>query len=123
MSAMSRALIFVFCLLFVTSLAFAGTVAGVVVDASGAPVSGASVMVGSRTVTTATDGRFSIPDAPDGEVVVQAMANGFATTTIKVMASDDVRVILQPAPLVDTVVVTAARGAEKLSTEIGRAHV
>ena len=116
MSAMSRALIFVFCLLFVTPLAFAGTVAGVVVDASGAPVPGASVMAGTRTVVTGADGRFSIPDAPDGEVVVQAMANGFATTTIRVTASEDLRVILQPAPLVDTVVVTASRGAEKLST-------
>jgi outer membrane receptor protein involved in Fe transport len=105
MTAMLRALSFVMCGVLMTLSAEAAPLSGVVVDASGAPVAGATVVAGSRTVTTAVDGRFAIPDAPDGEVLVQAMANGF-----------DVRLTLQPAPLVDTVVVTASRGGERLST-------
>ena len=117
MSAMLRALSIVICGLLMTLSAEAAPLTGVVVDASGAPVSGATVVAGSRTVTTTVDGRFSIPDAPDGEVLLQAMATGFAVVTIRVTGpADDVRLTLQPAPLVDTVVVTASRGADRLST-------
>ncbi len=117
MSAMARALYFVLCLLLVTPLAEAAAVSGVVVDSSGAPVSGATVTVGTRTATTSIDGRFAIPDAPDGEVLVQAVATGFSVVTVRVTgAVTDLRLTLQPAPLVAAVVVTASRGAERLST-------
>jgi outer membrane receptor protein involved in Fe transport len=117
MSAMRRALLLMLCVLLVTPVAQAATVAGVVVDSSGAPVAGASVLVGSTTVTTGLDGRFSVADAPDGEVIVQAMASGFAVLTVRAAGgATDLRLSLQPAPLVDAVVVTASRGAERLST-------
>lgn len=117
MCAMLRALFFVVCVLLVTPVAQAATITGVVVDASGAPVAGASVLVGTTTVTTALDGRFTVADAPDGELVVQAMATGFAVVTVRVTpGTTDIRLTLQPAPLVDTVVVTASRGAQRLST-------
>ncbi|MEQ1758353.1 MAG: TonB-dependent receptor [Vicinamibacterales bacterium] len=114
---MARALFSILCVLLMTSLAEAATVSGVVVDTSGAPVAGASVMAGSITVTSAIDGRFTIENAPDGEVLVQAMATGFAIVTVRVTGpTTDLRLTLQPAPLVTAVVVTASRGAERLST-------
>jgi len=112
-----RATSFFLCVFLVTRLAEAAALSGVVVDTSGAPVLGATVTAGTRTVTTSIDGRFAILDAPDGEMLVQAMAEGFAIVTIRVSGpTTDLRLILQPAPLVDKVVVTASRGAEHLST-------
>jgi outer membrane receptor protein involved in Fe transport len=85
---------------------------GSVVDASGAPVAGATVAVGSSTTKTASDGSFSLA-VPAGQVSVQASADGFATTTTSVSASaESARVVLQPAPIEDKVLVTASRGSD-----------
>ncbi len=117
MSAMRRALLFLFCLALAARVDAASRVGGIVVDASGAPVPGASVVVGGRTVTTGPDGRFTVEDAPDGGVAVEATAPGFAAATARATGStDDLRLILQPAPLVSAVTVTASRGVERLST-------
>src|SRR5688500_4473049 len=98
----------------------AARVAGMVVDSSGAPVPGATVSAGSGSVTTGDDGRFDFPDAPDGSVSIRVTAPGFAVATLTVEgATDAARVVLQPAPLVDEVLVTASRGAERLSTAAG----
>jgi outer membrane receptor protein involved in Fe transport len=113
---MRRALLTLFCTLFVTAAADAAPISGIVVDASGAPVAGAAVSAGTSRTTTGADGRFTLRDAPDGEVVVQAMASGFAIATVRASGTADVRLTLQPAPLVDEVVVTASRGADRLST-------
>lgn len=117
MSRMSRALSLILCLILAATAAEAATLSGVVVDSSGAPVSGATVTAAGQTVMTGLDGRFTIANSPEGEVVVQAMANGFSVVTTRVTGSAaDLRLTLQPAPLVDTVVVTASRGEERVST-------
>lgn len=102
---------------FVATPLEAARIAGVVVDASGAPVAGARVTAGTASATTGDSGTFDLADAPDGEVEVRATAPGFATASLTVTGSvDNARLILQPAGLLDTVVVTASRGAERLST-------
>ncbi|HEX2458760.1 MAG TPA: carboxypeptidase regulatory-like domain-containing protein, partial [Vicinamibacterales bacterium] len=94
---------------------YAARVAGVVVDASGAPVAGAAVAAGGVSATSGDDGTFVL-DAPDG-AELQVTAAGFAPVSLSVGAdAGSVRVVLQPAPLVDTVVVTATRGAARLAT-------
>ena len=101
---------------FVAMPAYAARVAGVVLDASGAPVAGAIVAAGSASATTGDDGSFEIPDAPDG-AAIRISAPGFALATLTVAGDTDVlRVVLQPAPLVDAIVVTASRGAARLAT-------
>jgi outer membrane receptor protein involved in Fe transport len=101
-------------------------VAGIVVDAAGAPVPGATIEIlaagaTARRLETGEDGRFEATDLPPGEVSVSANAPGFAMATTSALAGlggDFVRLILQPA-LVETVTVTASRGAERLSTPAG----
>jgi outer membrane receptor protein involved in Fe transport len=94
----------------------AAQVAGIVVDASGAPVAGARVTAGSATVTTADDGTFELT-TPDGVTEITAVSDGFSPATLTVSGNtDNARLILRPAQLVDAVVVTASRGAERLST-------
>jgi outer membrane receptor protein involved in Fe transport len=95
----------------------AARIGGIVVDASGAPVAGASVTAGTLTTTTADDGTFELPDAPNGELELRATADGFAPATVIVSGdTEDARFVLQPAPLVAAVVVTASRGAARLAT-------
>jgi outer membrane receptor protein involved in Fe transport len=98
----------------------AARVTGIVVDSSGAPVPGATVTAGSSSVVTGDDGQFDMPDVPDGSVAIRVTAPGFAVASLTVEGNtDNARVILQPAPLVDEVVVTASRGADRLSTASG----
>jgi outer membrane cobalamin receptor len=100
--------------------ATAATVAGTVVDASGAPVPGATVTVAvagqERRVTTGDAGTFEIVDLPEGEARVRAAAAGFADAVLTLAAGARARLVLQPAPLVDAVTVTASRGAARLTT-------
>jgi outer membrane receptor protein involved in Fe transport len=113
-----RSYLLLLCLL-VAAPAHAARVAGIVVDSSGAPVPGATVTVGNSSVVTGDDGAFEIPDAPDG-VPVRVTADGFAVSSLPAAADNaTIRVVLQPAPLVDAVVVTASRGAERLTTASG----
>jgi outer membrane receptor protein involved in Fe transport len=109
------------CLLAVVVPAEAASVSGVVVDASGAPVRGATVTIGTASVMTDDAGEFAIDNAPDGVRTIQVSAAGFAVATVAIDADNvnGTRVILQPAPLVAAVVVTASRGAERLSTASG----
>ena len=86
-------------------------------DASGAPVPGASVTAGASTTITGDAGTFDLADAPDGDVSVRATARGFAAAVLTVAgAATNLRLVLYPAPLTDDIVVTASRGAERLST-------
>ncbi|MGH9350268.1 MAG: TonB-dependent receptor [Vicinamibacterales bacterium] len=98
----------------------AAPLSGTVVDASGAPVPGAIVVVTvggqDRSATTNDNGRFDLPEVPDGEVEVRATAPGFAEMVQTVAAGSTARLVLQPAPIVDTVTVTASRGAERLGS-------
>jgi len=87
---------------------------GAVLDSSGAPVAGATVTAGSSTTKTGADGTFSLAVAP-GQIEVRASADGFAVTTATVDATtESTRLVLQPAPLEDKVLVTASRGTERL---------
>jgi outer membrane receptor protein involved in Fe transport len=94
-----------------------------VTDASGAPVPGAKValeVAGKevRTVETGTDGRFTIEAARSTGASLRVRATGFAELTIVPQdgASAAVRVVLQPRPLVESVTVTASRGATGVDT-------
>lgn len=92
-------------------------VAGVVIDASGAPIAGATVTAGSGSVTTGDDGSFSLPDMANVGLEVRVTAAGFAPASVVAPGdAQELRIVLQPAPLVDTVVVTASRGAARLAT-------
>lgn len=92
-------------------------VSGTVVDVSGLAVAGAEITTrtaGGRTATTTAgpDGRFTI----DGPVAsLRAIAPGFAATDVDVVSSG-LQVVLRPATFADSVVVTATRGAERLSS-------
>src|SRR5688572_3791610 len=110
-----RTAIFLLLSLFAVAPAFAARVSGIIVDGSGAPIPGAVLTGGVATVTTGDDGTFVLADVPDGSVV-RITAPGFATALLVAADVEGVRVTLQPAPLVDTIVVTASRGAARLST-------
>ena len=76
----------------------ATAVTGVVLDASGAPIPGATVSANGLTATTNADGTFQMT-APPGRVDVQAVAPGFAPVTVTVDTPRRVRVLIKPAPL------------------------
>jgi outer membrane receptor protein involved in Fe transport len=113
----------ILCLLAIPRAADAATLTGTVVDGSGAPVPGASVTVVvnglERRATTSDAGTFAIADVPGGEAEVRAIAPGFAETVMNVADNTPARLVLQPAPLVDAVTVTASRGAARLATAAG----
>ena len=110
-----RTAVFVLLYSLLATPAFAARVAGVVVDGSGAPIGGALVAAGTATTTTADDGSFLLADAPDGSQI-RITAPGFAPALLVAADAEGIRVTLQPAPLVDTIVVTASRGAARLAT-------
>ena len=117
---MRFAALVIVCLLPVPSPAAAAVVSGAVVDASGAPVAEASVLIRAggveRYTTTANDGTFEVTGLPDGESEVRATAPGFADAVVRVAPGARARLVLQPAPLVDAVTVTAFGGADRLAT-------
>jgi len=110
----------IICLSARVIIADAAPLTGTVVDASGAPVPGATVVVTAsgrqQSATTNDRGRFDVPDVPDGDVHLRATAPGFADAVLTVNGTASARLVLQPAPLIDTVTVTASRGAERLGT-------
>ena len=120
---MEFARLVVLCLLALPAAASAATLTGTVVDGSGAPVPGASVSVvvngQERRATTGDAGTFEVADLPEGDAEVRASAPGFAETVLTVEDGSAARVVLQPAPLVDAVTVTASRGGERLATAAG----
>lgn len=98
-----------------------GSITGVVIDASGAPVAGATVTIESkgkpaRTTETSVDGRFTVEDA-SAEGTLRVKANGFAELVTPLNPSEpSQRVVLQPRPLTESVTVTASRGATGVDT-------
>jgi outer membrane receptor protein involved in Fe transport len=112
-----RAALFLILSTLVAAPLEAARVAGIVVDASGAPVAGARITAGTVSVTSGDDGSFDIANAPDGAVEVRAEAMGFAATSVTVEGNvEDLRLVVQPAPLLEAVTVTASRGADRLAT-------
>ena len=108
-------------LVFVMSLASpafgqpASSISGVVVDVAGLAVGGAQITVRSAegrtsSVTAGPDGRFTI----SGPVTsLRAAAPGFADAEVEPTGAE-VQIVLRPATLAESVVVTATRGAERL---------
>ncbi len=108
----------VFCL---TCLAPA-SISGVVHDASGGAVPGATVIVrpasgAERQTLTGPDGRFTI-DVPDvGDLTLVVRAGGFAEKTERLSETDRTRsldLVVQPAALLETVTVTPTRSEQRL---------
>lgn len=107
------------CLLMaaVPALAGQGLSRGVVVDVSGAAVPEAKIVAVSAdgreaTVAVGPDGTFELSSAADR---LRVDADGFAQTIITLgTASNPVRIVLRPASFAESVVITAARGAERL---------
>jgi outer membrane receptor protein involved in Fe transport len=95
---------------------------GIVIDASGAPIAGATVAIESggktaRTVDTGPDGRFSLEESTDKSAVLRVRANGFAESVVPLNSGDTtLRIILYPRPLTESVTVTASRGAAGVDT-------
>lgn len=116
------------CLSAPTLPAAAGTVRGVVTDATGAPVPGVRVAlrdVATRqetVVETTETGQFELPTAVAGTFIVAATREGFSEAARTVVVSDpsavmDIPLSLEVGALTTSVVVTAAR-AEREAREV-----
>lgn len=99
-----------------------GAVAGVVVDASGAPIQGATVSIEvagkpGHSTETGVDGRFSVEAAVVAERTLRVRAKGFADS-LTVLNADaiPIRIVLHPRPMAESVTVTASRGAQGVDT-------
>jgi hypothetical protein len=66
-----------------------GTISGIVVDDDGEPVAGATVTLGSRTMTTDADGRYYFDDVAPGTYTITATRDGRVTATATVSMTDD----------------------------------
>ena len=98
----------------------APAVAGLVVDDStGAPISGARIIIlpGRRSTTTDQAGRFAIPRLPSGPYLIEVQALGFAPGRGGFRAGREgvvIEVRLPPAAItLDTVVVAASAGTRR----------
>ena len=98
-------------------------VAGIVIDASGAPVAGASVTLEikgrqpARTAETGVDGRFRLDEASGREGTLRVRANGFGDSVLPLdRRAAALRIVLLPRPLTESVTVTASRGATGVDT-------
>ncbi|HZB24887.1 MAG TPA: TonB-dependent receptor, partial [Vicinamibacterales bacterium] len=116
----------IICLLLLSlQTAGAAPVTGLVRDGSGDVVPGATIVVRAPSgteeqTTTGPDGRFTVPQPPDGEFVLLVRAPGFAEHRQTVLPADGARsfdVVLAPAALTETVTVTAAR-TEQLTRNV-----
>jgi vitamin B12 transporter len=104
--------------LFVPTLVDAGPIQGTVLDSTGGALPRARVRVldaSSREISstlTSADGKFVVAECSG--CTIEASLAGFKTVSVtatSVNATDSLRVVLDPAPVTDTVVVTATREA------------
>ena len=105
-------------LLSLSSLA-APAVTGVVKDTTGGTVPGAAVIVhtaagNEQQTVTGPDGRFSIDTVPTGEATLIVRAGGFAEKEMPINGSGEMEVVLSPATLLETVIVTPTRTEQRL---------
>jgi outer membrane receptor protein involved in Fe transport len=106
--------------LFLTLFMAAETVTGVVQDSNGGVIPGASVAVrsqsgGEQRTTTGPDGRFILEAASLESATLVVRAEGFAEKQQPLTSgSTDLQVILSPATLFETVVVSATRTEQRL---------
>ncbi len=89
-------------------------VRGRVVDESGAPVVGASVVVAgtNRGVSTGADGAFTLSNIPSGSKQLQVSFLGYETQTVPIAANVTVK-LASDAQAVETVVVTGMTKIDK----------
>ena len=97
-----------------------GNVSGKVVDATGEPVIGASVMVKGSTIGAITDldGNFSIPNAPRN-ATLEISYVGFKTQTIPVGGKNAISVTMQEDRQMLDDVVVVGYGVQKKSDVTG----
>src|SRR6185503_4191427 len=103
----------VLALLLSLSLAGAPSVTGVVKDSSGGAVSGAAVLLQTpagvqQQTITGPDGRFTFETTPVESTLV-IRAGGFGEVVRPVNGAAEVEIVLSPATLLETVIVTPSR--------------
>lgn len=75
-----------------------GRIVGVIVDATDIPLPGVNVVIEGTTFGTATDleGRFILPNMPDGTYLIKATSIGFLTArkTVQIEKSETVEILI-----------------------------
>ena len=111
-----------FLVLGIAAAAGGQTLRGVVEDPLGTPLPGALVSVASggpsQRGVTDSRGRFALEVAPSAGVVLAAEKKGFRRSERRLTAADldrEARIVLEPAPVSEEVVVTATRSPTLLS--------
>src|SRR5271156_1479002 len=103
-----------------------GSIRGIVIDSSGAAISGAAVALHSveentdRTTTTDGDGAYLFNNVKAGQYVVTVARTGFSTTNIQgvaLNARQDLRVNATLAVAADAVTVDVNAAADQINTE------
>ncbi len=89
---------------YVFKLARPVTAKGMVVDANGTPIPGATIttLVGNRSGTSQIDGSFSVPGCWPERQPITARAPGFSSTTLEVnlgKTANSIRLVLMPGKL------------------------
>jgi outer membrane receptor protein involved in Fe transport len=95
-------------------------VAGTVRDSGGDPIAGASVTLrapsgGEQRTTTDAEGRFTFQTPPAARALLVVKADGFSDIQQPV-SSEAVDIVMQPASVLESVVVTATRTERRLGT-------
>src|SRR5690349_10338489 len=101
-------------LALVLSLSLADpSITGVVKDADGGAIVGASVVVksasGDQQTVTGPDGHFELATAPSGGATLVVKAGGFAVVEEPLPGTHDIQVVLKPAAVLENVTVTPSR--------------
>ncbi|GHV48923.1 SusC/RagA family TonB-linked outer membrane protein [Bacteroidia bacterium] len=117
---------FVMCLLFASStqvFAQSRTVTGLVVEEDGTPILGATVMVKGSTIGTSTDldGKFTLPNVPALEKVLQVSFIGMVSQEVPIAAN--IKVILKVNSQMLDEIMVVAYGTSKKSTFTGSANL
>jgi outer membrane receptor protein involved in Fe transport len=93
-------------------------VTGTVKDSTGGAVAGATVLLQSAGATeqtnTGPDGRFAFPTAPSGEATLIVRAGGFAEYKQPLAGTTEIQVVLAPAAILESVMVTPTRSEQRL---------
>ena len=97
----------------------APAVSGVVKDSSGGAISGAAVLIQTpsgvqQQTVTGPDGRFTFDTTPNGEATLVVRAGGFGEAQRPISGSAEMDIVLSPATLLETVIVTPTRTEQRL---------
>lgn len=105
--------------ILVSALLAAPDISGVVRDSSGGAVVGAAVVVRSASgaeqqVQSGPDGRFTIETPASSNLTLVVRAEGFAEKQQPIAGSGDIEIVLSPATLLETVIVTPTRTEQRM---------